>query len=127
MNLNPGFVSRMARELEKRNYVVRLNGKLKLRDPKSILEDWVREYDYNKNREVKFFYLGKSPDEIIDKVRDIDISERVQYAFGLHAGANLALPYAVYNEVHLYVQSRDSIDFFEKRLKLKEVQEGMEE
>jgi len=124
VNLNPGFVSRMARELEKRNYVVRLNAKLKLRDPKSILEDWVREYDYKKNREVKFFCLGKSPDEIIDKVRDVDISGRVQYAFGLHAGANLAAPYAVYNEVHIYIPSRDSIEFFEKRLKLKEVQQG---
>ncbi|GAH74242.1 unnamed protein product, partial [marine sediment metagenome] len=124
VNLNPGFVSRMARELEKRNYVVRLNGKLKLRDPKSILEDWVREYDYNKNREVKFFYLGKSPDEIIGKVRDIDISERIQYAFGLQAGANLASPYAVYNEVHIYIPGRDSIEFFEKRLKLKQAQQG---
>ena len=124
VNLNPGFVSRMARELEKRNYVVRLNSKLKLRDPKGILEDWVHEYDYKKNREFNFFYLGKSSDEIIDKVRDVDISERVQYAFGLHAGANLVSPYAVYNEVHIYVRSRDNIDFFEKRLKLKEAQQG---
>jgi len=124
LDLNPGFVSRMARELEKRNYVVRLNAKLKLRDPKSILEDWVREYDYKKNREFNFFYLGKSPDEIIDKVRDIDISERIQYAFGLQAGANLASPYAVYNEVHIYIPGRDSIEFFEKRLKLKQAQQG---
>jgi hypothetical protein len=124
VNLNPGFVSRMARELEKRNYVVRLNAKLKLRDPKSILEDWVREYDYKKNREVKFFCLGKSPDEIMDKVRDVHISEAVQYAFGLHAGAHLASPYAVYNEVHIYIPNRASIEFFEKRLKLKEAQQG---
>jgi len=125
VNLDPGFVSRMARELEKRNYVVRLNAKLQLRNPKSILEDWVYEYNYKKNREVKFFCLSKGPDEIIDKVRDVDISEEVQYAFGLHAGANLASPYAVYNEVHIYISSRDSIEFFEERLKLKEAQQGV--
>lgn len=124
VNLNPGFVSRMVRELEKRNYVVRLNAKLKLRDPKSILEDWVHEYDYRKNREVTFFCLVKSPDEIIDKVHDVDISETVQYAFGLQAGAHLVSPYAVYNEVHIYIPTRDSIEFFEKRLKLKEAQQG---
>lgn len=124
VNLDPGFVSRMARELEKRNYVVRSNSKLKLRDPKSALEDWVHEYDYKKNREFGYFCLGKSPDEILVKLRNVNIPEKIQYALGLHAGANLASPYAVYKEVHIYVLNQDSIDFFVKRLKLKEVQQG---
>lgn len=122
--LDPGFVSRMARELEKRNYVVRANSKLKLGDPKSILEDWVREYDYKRNRDVKYFCLAKGPDEIVDKVSNADISERIQFAFGLHAGANLVSPFAVYNEVHIYIPSQESIDWFVRKLKLREVQEG---
>ena len=124
VGLDPGFVSRMARELETRNYVSRVDYKLKLRDPKSILEDWVREYDYKKNQEVRYFCLGKSPNEIIDKVNDANVPEKIQYAFGLHAGSNLVSPYAVYNEVHIYVSSQDTVDWFTDKLKLKEAQEG---
>lgn len=124
VGLDPGFVSRMAQELEKRNYVSRKDSKLKLRDPKSILEDWVHEYDYKKNREVRYFCLGKGPNEIIDKLSNVNISERIQYAFGLHAGASLLSPYAVYNVVHIYVPNRDGIDWFVEKLKLREAQEG---
>ncbi|MGD9076140.1 MAG: type IV toxin-antitoxin system AbiEi family antitoxin [Desulfobacteraceae bacterium] len=124
VSLNPGFVSRMARELERRRYVQRVGSKLKIRDPKSILEDWVREYDYQKNKAVRYFSLAKGPDEIIAKVSGADISESVQYAFGLHAGANLVSPYAVYNEVHVYIPSLDNISLLAKKLKLREAEEG---
>lgn len=124
VNLDPGFVSRMARELEQRNYVSRIDSKLKLRDPKDILEDWVHEYDYKKNQEVRYFCLGKGPNEIIDKISDAPIPEEIQYALGLHAGANLVSPYAVYNEVHIFIQDRHSINWFVEKLKLKEAKEG---
>ena len=124
VGLDPGFVSRMARELEKRNYVSRVDSKLKMRDPKNILEDWVREYDYKKNRKLRYFYLGKGPDEIIDKVSNIEIPERIRYAFGLHAGANLVSPYAVYNEVHIYIPDWDSINWFVEKFNLREAKEG---
>ena len=39
LELDPGFVSRMARELEKRNYAARVNSKIRIRNAKSILED----------------------------------------------------------------------------------------
>jgi hypothetical protein len=41
----------MAQELEKGSYVSRIDSKIGLRDPKSLLEDWVREYDYKRNQE----------------------------------------------------------------------------
>jgi hypothetical protein len=124
VSLNPGFVSRMARELVKRRYVKRVGSKLRIRDPKSILEDWVREYDYKKNKAVRYFCLAKGPDEIISKVKEAHISESVQYAFGLHAGANIISPYAVYNEAHVYIPSLDDITSLAKKLKLKEAEEG---
>ncbi len=58
VQLDPGFVSRMAKELEKRNFIARINSKIKLRDPEGILDDWVRNYNYNKNKKNQLFYNG---------------------------------------------------------------------
>ena len=124
IGLDPGFVSRMARELEQRNYISRIDSKLKLREPKSLLEDWVREYDYKRNQGVRYFCLAKGPEEIIDKLIAARIPDDIPYALGLHAGANLVAPYAVYNEVHIYIQNRVSIKRFVDKLKLKEAKEG---
>ena len=114
----------MARELEQRNYISRIDSKIKMRNPKGILEDWVSAYDYRKNKEVRYFCLGKGPDEIIGKVSHVNISNRIQYALGLHAGASLVSPYAVYNEVHIYVQDQKDIKWFVEKLKLREAKEG---
>jgi DNA-binding transcriptional regulator YhcF (GntR family) len=124
IGLDPGFVSRMAQELEKRNYVSRIDSKLKLRDLKSLLEDWVREYDHKRNQEVRYFCLAKGPEEIIDKLIAARIPDDIPYALGLHAGANLVAPYAVYNEVHIYIQNKGGINRFVEKMKLREAREG---
>jgi DNA-binding Lrp family transcriptional regulator len=124
VGLDPGFVSRMVQELEQRNYISRIDSKLKLREPKSLIEDWVREYDYKRNQEVRYFCLAKGPEEIIDKLVAARIPDDIQYALGLHAGANLVAPYAVYNEVHIFIQNRAIIDRFVEKLKLREAGEG---
>ena len=124
IGLDPGFVSRMAQELEKRNYVSRIDSKLKLREPKSLLEDWVREYDYKRNQEVRYFCLAKDPEEIIEKVVAAQIPDDVTYALGLHAGANLIDPYSVYKEVHIYAENKEVINWFMEKMKLREAEEG---
>ena len=124
VNLDPGFVSRMARELEDRNYIIRLNSKIKLRKKKEILEDWVHDYNFRKNKEYKYFCKAKNPEEIIEKIRKLDIQESFNYAFSVHAGANLISPYSVFNQVHFYLKEEDDIDFFEKKLKLRKVDKG---
>ena len=124
VNLNPGFVSRMARELEKRNYVARVNSKIRLRNAESVVEDWVRDYNYRKNRAIKYFCLVESPQEIIAKLHQLNIPEKIKYALSLHAGANLISPFAVHNSVHIYVENQEVADFFIENLKLKEVEQG---
>jgi len=124
IGLNAGFVSRVAKELEDRKYIFRKNLKFRLRDPENILKDWVYEYDYKKNKEVKYFCLSKGPGEIINKLKKISIPDKIEYAFGFHSGANLISPYSVYNEVHIYIKDKESIKWFEKKLELKEVKEG---
>jgi hypothetical protein len=124
VGLDPGFVSRMAQELEKRDYVSRIDSKLKLREPKSLMEDWVREYDYKRNQEVRYFCLAKGPEEIIKNLAAARIPDDLPYALGFHAGAKLIAPYAVYSEVHIYTKDKGVIDWFVEKLKLKEASEG---
>jgi len=124
VGLNPGFISRLSEELEKRNYIFRKDSKLIFKDPESILEDWVREYDYRKNKEIRFFCMAKGPDEILDKIKRLNIPKGLTYAFGFHSGANLISPYAVYNELHIYIQDEKDIGWFADNLKLKHVDEG---
>lgn len=124
IDLDPGFVSRMAKELEKRNYAVRINSKIKIRNAKPILDDWVHEYNYKKNRAIKAFSLAGSPEEIIKQLRHLKIPENVNYALSLHAGASLISPHAVFDSVHVYVQNQNVAEYFIKKLELKLVNQG---
>lgn len=124
IGLDAGFVSRMAKELENRNYLSRKDQKIKLHEPEIILKDWAHEYDYRKNNQYKYFCLSKSPDEILNKIKKIDVPDKIKYALGLHAGANLISSYAVYNEVHIYINDMDNLKWFEKKLDLRKVEEG---
>ncbi len=124
IGLDPGFVSRMAKELEKRNYIYRIDSKIRIKDPKSVIEDWVREYSYKKNTELRFFCLSKNPDEILQKISEIYVPDKIKYALSLHAGANLVSPYALFNEVHIYILKQMDVEWFVERLKLRKVQEG---
>jgi hypothetical protein len=124
IGLDPGFVSRMAKELEKRNYLSRIDSKLRLREPKSLLKDWVREYDYKRNQEVRYFCLAKAPEEVIEKLAGARMPADLAYALGLQAGANIIDPYSVYREVHIYAENKEVINRFVEKMKLRDAGEG---
>lgn len=124
VGLNPGYVSRISKELLRRKYLVHINNKLKLVDPVKILDDWVRYYNYKKNEIYKYFCLAKNPEDIINEFRKVNFNKEVEYALSFHAGANLISQYAVYNEVHLYVKNFSDIEIMADKLKLKKVEEG---
>jgi hypothetical protein len=124
IDLDPGFVSRMVKELDKRNYVVRVNSKIRVRNAKAILDDWVHEYNYKKNRAITSFSLAGNAWEIIEDLSKLKIPDNVNYALSLHAGASLISRYAVFESVHIYVQNQQVADYFIKQLKLKLVDQG---
>ncbi len=124
IGIDPGFVSRMVNELEKRRYIARINSKIKLRNPKGIFADWVYEYNYKKNDEVGYFCLAEGPKEIMDKIRNIPIETNIEYALGIHAGAGLIAPYATFYEVHIYIPNEVSMEYFVKQLELNEADDG---
>ena len=124
VRLNPGYVSRMFKELEDLRYLMRINSKAALKNQKSILEDWIHHYDYKKNKFLKYHCLAESAQEIMEKLNKMNISEKANYALGFHAGAFLISAYAAFNEVHIYISDERSTGFFENQLNLKKVDQG---
>jgi len=124
VGLDPGYVSRMFKELEKLNYLIKKNGKGALVHCRAILDDWASFYDYKENWEHKFFCLSKGPEEILDKLKRIKIPKKLNYALSFQAGAYLVSPHSVYNDVHVYVSDKYSLNFFIDRLKLRAVDKG---
>jgi len=124
VGLDAGYVSRMFKELEKRNYLVRKNGKGKIYHRNELLSDWANFYDYKENEESKFFCLSKGPEGILDKLKNIRIPKEIKYALSFQAGAFLVSPYTVFNDVFIYVSSKKSFEFFVDKLKLKSVEKG---
>jgi hypothetical protein len=124
IDLDPGFVSRMAKELVKRNYAVRVNSKIKIRSEKAILDDWVHDYNYKKNKAIKSFSLAGNSWEIIEQLGQLKIPDNINYALSLHAGASLISRHAVFESIHIYVQNQQVADYFIKQLKLKLVDQG---
>jgi hypothetical protein len=124
IRLDPGYVSRMAKSLSESGYASRVGGKLKIRSPKEILADWVRAYDLKKNENHRFFVLAPDMKSILQRIRKIDIPQKVEYALSVQAGAELVAPHAVYKEVHMYVSDGEGIEFFKKELDLKNADQG---
>jgi len=124
VSLNAGYVSRMFQNLEKLDYLVKINSKVKLKNKKMILEDWINFYNVKRNNEFKYFFLAKEPKEILERLKKLRIPKKIIYALGLHAGAYLISPHAVFNEVHVYVADNDSLDFFVENLGLRSVEQG---
>jgi hypothetical protein len=123
-NLDPGFVSRMMNELVERGYWVKENRKFKLLDAKSLLEDWVREYDYRKSERHDYFCLAGSPDEILRRLQKAGDRKSANYALSFQAGASLLAPHAIYNEVHVYAKDAIARSFLVEQLKLEQVERG---
>lgn len=122
--LDPGFVSRMMRELEQRGYFGKEARKYKVLDAKSLLDDWVSAYDYRKNEEQGYFCLADNPGEILDRLRDVGGQKNLSYALSFQAGASLVAPHSVYSEVHIYLRDESGRKSLEQRLKLREVERG---
>lgn len=124
IGLDPGYVSRMAKSLSSSGYASRAGGKLKIRSPKEILDDWVRAYDLKKNELHRYFVLAPDVKSILQRLRKIDIPRKIEYALSVQAGAGLVAPHAIYKEVHMYVGNGEGIEFFKKELDLKDADQG---
>ena len=124
IELDPGYVSRMAKEIEKRRYVKRIDSKLSLKSSDGILEDWVRSYNLKKNQLSGYFCMAESVDDILHRLRGLELPNDVQYALSVQAGANMVAPYSNFKEVHIYAKGAKEVEMLEKRMNLKPVEQG---
>ncbi|MGB5988023.1 MAG: hypothetical protein WBG37_22155, partial [Desulfobacterales bacterium] len=92
IGLNPGYVSRIAKSLDEYRYSVRAKGKISLRSPKEILDDWVRSYDLKRNKHYRFFTFAPDVKLILQRLREINAPQKVGYALSVQAGAGLVAP-----------------------------------
>ena len=124
LNLNPGYVSRLLRELSNQDYLIEVNGKSKLKEPKILLEDWLYFYDFKKNSFNEYFCMAKSPSEIIEQLQNLEIPEHLEYALGFQSGAFLVSPHAAFDRVHIYISGKAEEEYFVSELNLSRVEKG---
>lgn len=124
VDLDPGYVSRIAKSLAESGYAARAKGKLKIRFPREIIDDWVRAYNLKRNEHHRFFMLAPDMKSILRRLREIDLPQKWEYALSVQAGAGLVVPHAMYKEVHLYLSDRQGIEYFRNALDLKEADQG---
>ncbi len=124
VELDPGYVSRMAKSLAESGYAARAKGKLKIRFPREIIDDWVRAYNLKRNEHHRFFMLAPDMKSIFRRLQEIDLPRKWEYALSVQAGAGLVVPHAMYKEVHLYLSDRQGIGYLRNALDLKEADQG---
>lgn len=76
----------------------------RLKDPKLLLEEWVRNYTYRKNR-IANYYSPDDIEEIERKITEYCASKGIGYGFTLTSGADLVAPALRYKRVYAYVDA----------------------
>lgn len=120
LELSPGYVSKMAGELERLGYIQKSAAGIRLQNPKELLADWVAHYSVRDNRQHKYFLSALGVDEVINEIRKLDL-QKSDYAFSAQAGANLVYQYASYDVVHVYVKDEEVHNSFADSLSLQSV------
>lgn len=124
IHVTPGFVSKITNAMKQRGYILRTEDGLRLINARSILDDWVFAYGYRKNQEHKYFCMATSPKEIIERLKNTNKLDNVDYALGLQAGAHLVAPHAEFELVHIYVKNQAAREKLTQFLNLQSVNKG---
>lgn len=123
IGVDPGFVSRIAGELEKRHYILKNKSLLKLINCQQIVNDWVDNYNISLNQQLKYFSPVRDIKEILNKIQSLPQNSLPEFALSVQAGANLISDYSVYDVVHIYVNDPECVQQF-KMLNISEVEKG---
>ena len=95
--------------------------KFKLLKPEKILDEWVKNYSYNKNI-IKNYYSLDNTKTTESNIADYCNAKKIKYAFTLTSGASLVAPFLRYNRVFVYVF--ENTETIAKDLNFKEVSSG---
>jgi len=95
--------------------------KFKLIKPEKLLDEWAKNYSYNKNI-IKNYYSFDDTKTIESNLANYCNAKKIKYAFTLTSGASLVAPFLRYNKVFVYVLN--NIEKLAKDLNFKEVSSG---
>ena len=124
VDLSPGYVSKIAQELERRGYVAWVEDGLVLRHGEELLQDWVAAYRKRPNLARGYFVAAPSAQAVMDEMKRSlgDLADR--YALAGQAGASLVVNYAEFDVVDAYARDADAVDAMAHALDAREVPRG---
>jgi len=118
-----GYTHRVVERLLDEKILYRDNNfRLKLKDPKQLLEEWSGNYFYKQNTIYPLYTFEKNKDSFFKKLSHISRSNNLKYALTLHSGAHLIAPYVRFTEIHFYIDS--SLETWKEKLDLRPVESG---
>ncbi len=101
-----GLVSKVKALLRDREWTCEQIGGFSLTEPEALLQEWSRNYRFNKN-DVEDFYSLRSAPEIESQIADILTRRSVKYALTGFSGAARLAPAVRYDRVMAYVGETD--------------------
>ena len=123
--LTPGYVSKVASEMERRGYLARSTQGLSLRHADELLRDWVVEYRKRRQRSQRSYFLAGNEARVSmpDLAAAFD-RNGVEYLFGGMAGASLVDPYAEFDVVDVMLKDHGDGEAMLRNLGAREVDRG---
>ena len=118
-----GYTHRVVERLLDKKILYRDNSfRLKLEDPKQLLEEWSKNYYYRQNTIYPLYTFEKNKDLFFKKLLHISKSNNFKYALTLHSGAHIIAPYVRFTEIHFYIDS--PVETWKEKLDLRPVESG---
>jgi hypothetical protein len=117
LELEPSYVSKIVRELDRRGYVARRGDGVALRHPAELLSDWLHAY---RGRESvlrqTYFVSVTSGEALLDTARHAEFAQGSDYALTMQSGASLITRHAEFDTLELYVRHAPMADAIAKQL-----------
>jgi hypothetical protein len=116
-----GHVYNVKKELLNRELAVVDSRGIRLSEPKSLLQEWCNNYQFEGTRFQSFYSLSKMA-QLEEQIDEVCSKQNMRYALSGFAGAARLAPFVRYHRIHCYVEN--SIDDLAKHLDLKSVTSG---
>lgn len=116
-----GLTSRVKQALLAKEWIKEENKRIYLLNPRVVLDQWVKNYSYSKNKSF-LFYSGLRDDQLETAIKSECKKRNLRYALTLFSGACKVAPFVRFMKFFSYVAG--DIEEIAKSLQLKKVESG---
>lgn len=114
-NVDEGLVSRVVREMERVNLLVRNSvGAVKPKDPNTLLDAWYEKYDFSKHRIIKGFVAERTSSQAVKNLVETFKTNDLNYAVTGLSAAWLLTSFATFRTSTIYLAEEPSDDVLKK-------------